>query len=70
MAVEEVEYEDEVEDKENDRGGWDETGERKSWALYFDRNDDGLAGIIEGWRTFEVELIRKERRRRKGDEGD
>ena len=69
MAVEEVEYEDEKE-KDDDRGGWDEKGERKLWALYFDRNDDGLAGIVEGWRTFDVELIRKERRKRKDEEGD
>jgi hypothetical protein len=69
VAVEEVEYEDDKE-KDDDRGGWDEKGERKSWALYFDRNDDGLVGIIEGWRTFEVELIRKERRKRKDEEGD
>jgi len=70
VAVEEVEYLDELEDKDNDPGGWDEKGERKSWALYFDRDDDGLVTKIEGWRIFEVELIRKERRKKKGDEGD
>jgi hypothetical protein len=69
VAVEEVEHEDEKE-KDDAAGGWDEKGERKSWALYFDRNDDGLAGIIEGWRMFEVELIRKERRKKKDEEGD
>jgi hypothetical protein len=69
VAVEEVEHEDEKE-KDDDRGGWDEKGERKSWALYFDRDDDGLATKVEGWRIFEVELIRKERRKGKGEEGD
>ena len=70
MAVEEVEYEDEQDEKDGKTDGWDENGERKSWALYFDRDDNGLAGKIEGWKIVEVELIRKERRKGKGDEGD
>ena len=70
MAVEEVEYLDEQDEKEAKSEGWDENGERKSWALYFDRDDDGLATKIAGWRIVEVELIRKERRKGKGDEGD
>jgi hypothetical protein len=70
MAVEEVEYEDEQEEKDADSGGWNEEGQRKSWALYFDRDDNGLAGKIEGWTICEVELTRKERRKGKGEDGD
>ena len=70
VAVEEVEYLDEQDEKGAASGGWNEDGERKSWALYFDRDDDGLAGKIQGWRVLEVELIRKERRMRKDDDGD
>src|ERR1700733_10013982 len=70
VAVEEVEYLDEQDEKGAASGGWNEDGERKSWALYFDRDDDGLAGKVQGWRVLEVELIRKERRIRKDDDGD
>ncbi|KAK1752593.1 hypothetical protein QBC47DRAFT_388941 [Echria macrotheca] len=42
--------------------------EPRSWALYFDRDDDGLQGKAVGKRILEVELTRKERRKRKGDE--
>lgn len=70
VAVEEVEYLDQQDEKGAASGGWNEDGERKSWALYFDRDDDGLAGKIQGWRVLEVELIRKERRIRKDDDGD
>lgn len=48
--------------------GWDENGERKSWVLWFDRDDDALATKIAGWKVVEVELVRKERRKRKDDE--
>ncbi|KAF2429004.1 hypothetical protein EJ08DRAFT_671249 [Tothia fuscella] len=38
------------------------------WQLFFDRNDDGLAGMFpEGTRTVEVELVRRERRNRRQD---
>jgi hypothetical protein len=70
MAVEEVEYLDEQDEEGAKTSGWNEQGERKSWALYFDRDDDGLAQKIKGWRIFEVELIRKERRKGKGEDGD
>ena len=36
-----------------------------SWALYFDRADDGLKGKVEGKRMLEVELTRKERKKTK-----
>jgi len=32
------------------------------WALYFDVNDDGLEGIVDGKRIMEVELTRREMR--------
>jgi hypothetical protein len=70
MAVEEVEYQDEQNEKNGSSDGWNEEGQRKSWALYFDRDDDGLVGKIEGWRSFAIELTRKERRKRKGEDGD
>lgn len=45
-----------------------------TWALYFDRGDDGLQGIdkVEGKRKFEVELTKKERHKTKehADEKD
>jgi hypothetical protein len=37
--------------------------ERDVWALYFDVEDDGLKGKVEGKRMLEVELARKERRK-------
>lgn len=41
--------------------------EKGMWALYFDREDDGLKGVgVEG-RKLEVELWRKELRRGKED---
>jgi hypothetical protein len=37
------------------------------WALYFDRDDDGLKGKLgEGRTVLEVELVRWEKRVRKG----
>jgi len=39
-----------------------------SWALYFDRDDNGLQGKTSEKRILEVEMTRKERRKRKGDE--
>ncbi|KAI9840640.1 MAG: hypothetical protein M1837_001409 [Sclerophora amabilis] len=41
-----------------------------SWALYFDRDDDGLKGKVVKKRILEVELIRKERRKGKDDDPD
>ena len=38
------------------------------WALYFDRDDDGLKTKVARRRILEVELSRKERRWRKDDE--
>lgn len=51
--------------------GWEgfmavEEGER-SWALYFDREDNGLRDKVSQERVLEIELIRKERRKAKGD---
>lgn len=37
--------------------------DRDVWALYFDVEDDGLKGKVEGKRMLEVELARKERRK-------
>jgi hypothetical protein len=68
MAVEEVEYQDGQNAKNGSSDGWNEEGQRKLWALYFDRDDDGLVGKIEGWRIFAVELTRKERRKGKGED--
>jgi len=70
MAVEEVEYQDGQNEKDGSSDGWNEEGQRKSWALYFDRDNDGLVGKIEGWRIFVIELTRKERRKGKGENGD
>jgi hypothetical protein len=38
------------------------------WALYFDRDDDGLKSKVFKKRILEIELTRKERRKMKGDE--
>ncbi len=40
-----------------------------SWALFFDRDDNGLRGKTSSKKILEVEMTRKERRKRKGDEG-
>jgi hypothetical protein len=40
-----------------------------SWALYFDRDDNGLEGKRSKGRILEVEMTRKERRNGKCDEG-
>jgi hypothetical protein len=40
-----------------------------SWALYFDRDDNGLRGIRTKGSILEVEVKRKERRKGKNDEG-
>jgi hypothetical protein len=34
-------------------------GGRSVWALYFDRNDDGLKGKANGKRVLQVSLERK-----------
>lgn len=36
-----------------------------TWALYFDREDDGLKGKVHRKRTVEVELSRKEMKQTK-----
>ena len=41
-----------------------------SWALYFDRNDDGLQGRQFYRRILEIELTRRERRRGKYEDDD
>jgi len=39
-----------------------------NWALYFDRNDDGLEDVISSkTRSVEVELTRKEMKKRRGE---
>lgn len=38
------------------------------WALYFDRDDNGLKGKIFKQRILEIELTRKERRKGKDDD--
>lgn len=39
-----------------------------SWALYFDRDDNGLKGKVpQGTRVLEVELWRVEKRRKRGE---
>ncbi|KAH7119401.1 hypothetical protein B0J13DRAFT_532497 [Dactylonectria estremocensis] len=40
-----------------------------SWALYFDRDDNGLRGKRSKERILEVELTRKERRKGKDEQG-
>jgi hypothetical protein len=40
-----------------------------SWALYFDRDDNGLRGQNIKQRILEIELTRRERRKGKDDEG-
>ena len=40
------------------------------WALYFDREDDGLKGKVVKKRMLEIELTRKERRKQKEDADD
>jgi hypothetical protein len=45
--------------------------EEDEWALYFDRDDDGLRSKIgQNRMVLEVQLCRKERRVRKGDQGN
>ncbi|KAK7425958.1 hypothetical protein QQZ08_007540 [Neonectria magnoliae] len=39
-----------------------------SWALYFDQDDDGLEGKTSNENILEIELTRKERRKRKGED--
>ena len=39
--------------------------EDKTWALYFDCEDDGLKGRVSGKRMMEIELMRKERKKPK-----
>ena len=46
---------------------WSE--EKGIWRLYFDRDDDGLREKVGNMDSvLEVELVRRERRKRKGDE--
>ena len=40
-----------------------------TWALYFDRDDDGLKGKVSKRRILEVELTRKEMKKGKEDAG-
>lgn len=40
-----------------------------TWALYFDREDDGLKGKVSKRRVLEVELTRKEMKKGKEDAG-
>jgi hypothetical protein len=43
----------------------------KEWALYFDRDDNGLEGIIApDMRKMEVVLVRKERKQEKPDDDE
>ena len=42
--------------------------EKGLWALYFDRDDDGLKTKVSKKRILEIELARKERRNMKGDD--
>ncbi|KAH0562292.1 hypothetical protein GP486_003010 [Trichoglossum hirsutum] len=44
--------------------------EQKSWALYFDRDDNGLEGKVSEKRMLEIELTRKERRKGKDVDED
>ena len=45
--------------------------EENVWALYFDREDDGLQGKkVSGCWMLEVELMRKERRKGKENAND
>ena len=44
--------------------------EENIWALYFDREDDGLNGVVFGRRMMEIELTRKERKKSKEDADD
>lgn len=44
--------------------------EPDAWALYFDREDDGLKGKVFKKRMLEVELTRKERRKTKENADD
>lgn len=37
------------------------------WALYFDRDDDGLKDKVSKKRILQIELFRKERRKTKSD---
>ncbi|MCJ1452187.1 hypothetical protein MMC28_002529 [Mycoblastus sanguinarius] len=41
-----------------------------TWALYFDREDDGLKGKVEGKRTLEIEVMRRERKKGKESADD
>ncbi|KAK4952221.1 hypothetical protein LTR28_006729, partial [Elasticomyces elasticus] len=48
-----------VEEEREGRRGAGADGERDVWALYFDMDDDGLAGRKKGRRTLEVGLGRR-----------
>ena len=37
------------------------------WGLFFDRDDNGLVGKVEGKKILEIEVTRKERRQGKDD---
>ena len=45
---------------------------KDAWAIYFDREDDGLKGKMQGKSVVEIELTRKERKKTKehADEKD
>lgn len=53
--------------------GWEgfmavQEGKGRPWALYFDHNDNGLAGKVVQKRILEIELTRKERRKGRDDD--
>ena len=41
-----------------------------TWALYFDRDDDGLKGKVSGKKMLEIEVLRKERKKGREDADD
>ncbi|KAL1602585.1 hypothetical protein SLS60_006001 [Paraconiothyrium brasiliense] len=44
---------------------------RREWALYFDRDDDGLKGILDAkMRKMEVVLVRRERKQEKPNDDE
>lgn len=43
---------------------------KDTWALYFDREDDGLKGKVFKRRVLEVELVRKEMKKGREDKDD
>jgi hypothetical protein len=59
-------------DKRITLDGWESftaVEEEGSWALYFDRDDNGMADKRSKERILKVELTRKERRKGKDEQG-